>query len=91
MKCDKTTNTSLIITEMLKAYGDECIQQIHDLIEHVIHSGKIPTELEESIIAPLYESKGIARKFLKPQIARPGHEGSREDGRELPKTTSAHK
>ena len=31
-----------------------------------------------------------AMKLLRPQMARPGHKGSREDGWELPTTTNAH-
>ena len=43
----------------LKASGVEGAQQIRDLIENIIHSGKIPTEWEESIIVSLYKGKGV--------------------------------
>ena len=35
-------------------------QQIRDLIEGVIHFGKIPAEWEESIIVSLYKGKDFA-------------------------------
>ena len=44
MKCDKAVGTSLILAEMLKAYGVERAQHIRDLIENIILFGKIPTE-----------------------------------------------
>ena len=59
-KCDKDTGTSLIVAEMLKASGVERAQQIRDLIEVIIHFGKIPTEREESIIVSLYKGKDVA-------------------------------
>ena len=60
MKCGKVAGTSLIVAEMLKASGVEGAQQIRDLIEDIIHFGKIPTELEESIIISLYKDKDVA-------------------------------
>ena len=60
MKSGKAVGTSLIVAEMLKASGAEGAQQIRDLIEDIIHSGKIPTECEESIIISFYKGKGVA-------------------------------
>ncbi len=60
MKCGKAAGTSLIIAEMLKASGVEGAQLIRDLIEAIIHYGKIPTDWEESIIVSLYKGKGVA-------------------------------
>ena len=59
MKCGKAAGTSLIVAEMLKASGVEGAQQIRDLIEDVIHLGKISAEWEESSIISLYRGKGI--------------------------------
>ena len=44
---------------MLKASGVEGAQQIQDLMEDIIHFGKIPTEWGESIIVCLYKGKGV--------------------------------
>ena len=60
MKCGKAAGTSLIVAEMLKVSEVEGTQQIRDLIEDIIHFGKIPTEWEESIIVSLYKGKYIA-------------------------------
>ena len=85
-------NSKLLCWE-LKAFGVEGAQQIHDLMEDIIHFGKIPTEWEQSIIFSLYKGKGVALarwnywglKWLDQVI-----KGSREDGWELPTTTNAH-
>ena len=60
MKRGKAAGTSLIVDEMLKASGVEGTRQIRDLIEDIIHFGKIPTEWEESIIVSLYNGRGLA-------------------------------
>ena len=60
MKCGKAAGTSLIVAEMLKASGVKGAQLIRDLIEDIIHCGKIPTEWEESTIISLYKGKGVA-------------------------------
>ena len=86
MKCGKAAGTSLIIDGMLKASGAEGAWQVRDLVEDIIHLGKIPTEWEDSIIVSLYNDKWV-RKLSRPQIPRPGHGGSREGGWELPTTT----
>ena len=59
MKCGKTADTSLVVAEMLKASGVEGVWPIHDLIEDIIHFGKIPNEWEESIIIFPYNGKGV--------------------------------
>ena len=98
MKCGKAAGTSLIVAEMLKASGVVGAQQIRDLIEDIIHFGKIPTKCptkwEESIIIFLYKGKGVAlerEKLSRPQFARSDHEGSRQGCWELPMTRSAHR
>ena len=48
---------------MLKASRVEGAQQIHELIEDIIHLTKIPTEWEESIIVSLYKGKGFALEW----------------------------
>ena len=60
MSCGKAAGISLIVAEMLKASGVERAQQIRDLIQEIIHFGKIPTEWEESIIVSLYKGKSVA-------------------------------
>ena len=60
MKCGKTTGTSMIVAEMLKASGVEGAQQIRDLIKDIIHFRKIPIEWEESITVSFYNGKGVA-------------------------------
>ena len=50
----------LIIAESLKAFGDECTQQICSLIEDIIHFRKILIEWDVSIIISLYTGKGFA-------------------------------
>ena len=82
-----------IIAEMMKAPGDEGAQQIHDLIEYIIHCRKIPTGWEGSIIVSLYKDNGVSleqgnhRSLI---ILVQAMTISREDGRELPKETSVH-
>ena len=60
MKCSNSTGTTLRVAEMLKASAVERGQQIRDLIEHIIHFGKIPNEWEESIIVSPSKGKGVA-------------------------------
>ena len=92
MTCDKAAGTSLTVAEMLESLWCEGAQQIRDLIEDIVHFGKMLTEWEESIIVSLYKGcRPRLRKSLRPQMARPGHEDSREGGWELSKTTSAHR
>ena len=57
MKCCKAAGASMIVVEMLKASGVGGAQQIRDLIEDIIHFGKIPAEWEESIIVSLCKGK----------------------------------
>ena len=73
---------------MLKVSGVEGAQQICDIIEDIIHIGKIPTEWKKSSIVSTRAR--AARKSSRPQIARPDHKVSREGDGELPTTTSAH-
>ena len=56
---DKAVGTFVFIVKMLKAPGDERVQQIRGLIENIIHFGKIPTKLDQRIIASRLQGQGL--------------------------------
>ena len=58
MKCGKAADPSGIITEMLKAAGEEGVELVRKLAEAVFSSGIIPGDWEESFILNLYKDKG---------------------------------
>ena len=60
MKQGKTTSPSGVISEMLKAAGEEGLKKLRLLAELVFSSGEIPKDLEESLILNLYKGKGDA-------------------------------
>ena len=60
MKQGKTAGPSGVISEMLKAAGEEGLEKLRLLAELVFSSGEIPKDLEESLILNLYKGKGDA-------------------------------
>ena len=58
MKCGKAASPSGIITEMLKAAGEEVVELMRELAEVVFNSSLIPAEWEESIVLSLFKGKG---------------------------------
>ena len=60
MKCSRAAGSSGIITEMLKAAGEEGDELIRKLVEVVFSSGMIPVDCEENFILNLYKGKGDA-------------------------------
>ena len=60
MKGGKAAGPSGIISELLKAAGEEGIDLLRHLAETVFGSGQIPKDWEESIILNLYKGKGDA-------------------------------
>ena len=91
MKCCEVAGISLIVAEMVKASGVVGAQHIRDFERissrgyHQLQEG--PCRMGGEYRRLLLQGLCVA---LQPQIARPGHEGSREGGRELPMTTNAH-
>ena len=61
----KAAGTSIIVAEMMKAFGVEGAQQISDVIEDSIHFGKITAEFNDSIIIFLHKGKGVIVRQLK--------------------------
>ena len=60
MKQGKATGPSGVISEMLKAAGEEGLEKLRLLAELVFSSGEIPKDWEESFILNLYKRKGEA-------------------------------
>ena len=60
MKQSKATDPSGVISEMLKAAGEEGLEKLRLLALMVFSSGKIPKDWEESLILNLYKGKGEA-------------------------------
>ena len=60
MKQGKAAGPSGIISEMLKAAGEEVLEELRLLAEMVFSSGEIPNDWEESLILNLYKGKGEA-------------------------------
>ena len=60
MKQGKAADLSGVISEMLKAAGEEGLEKLRLLAEKVFSSGKIPKDWEESHILNLYKGKGEA-------------------------------
>ena len=60
MKQGKTAGPSGVISEMLKAAGEEGLEKSRLLAELVFSSGEIPKDWEESLILNLYKGKGDA-------------------------------
>ena len=60
MKCGKAAGPSGVVTEMLKATGDDGVELIRQLAEAVFSWGDIPQDWEESFILNLHKGKGDA-------------------------------
>ena len=60
MKCGKAAGPSGVVSEMLKAAGEEGIELLRQLAEVVFSNGVIPKDWEESYILNLYKGKGEA-------------------------------
>ena len=94
MKCGKAAGASLNLAEMLKASGVEGPHQICDLIcgYHPFWENPYWTGGEyHSLPLQGQRRRPWGGELSRPEIARPGHEGSREGGWELSTATSAHR
>ena len=60
MKQGKAACPSGVISEMLKAAGEEGLKKLRLLAEMIFSSGEIPKDWEESHILNLYKGKGEA-------------------------------
>ena len=60
MKCGKSAGPSGVITEMLKAAGDDGVELIRQLAEAVFSSCDIPEDWEKSFILNLHKGRGDA-------------------------------
>ena len=60
MKQGKATGPSGVISEMLKAAGEEGLEKLRLLAEMVFSSGEIPKDWKKSHILNLYKGKGEA-------------------------------
>ena len=58
MKQGKAADPSGVISEMLKAAGEEGLEKLRLLAEMVFSSGEIPKDWEENLILNLYKGKG---------------------------------
>ena len=81
-------------TEIVKASGVEGPQQIRDLLEDNLHFWEDPYWMGGEYHRLPLQGQGRrpwVRELSRPQIARPGHGGSRQGGWELSTTTSVHR
>jgi len=78
MKCCKAAGSSGIITEILKAAGEEGVELTRQLTQAVFSNGKIPLDWEESFILNLFKGDALERGNYLPQADSAGVVYSRD-------------
>ena len=62
MKNDNAPGPSSMVAEILKAGGDNCTDIVTDLVNAIIHLGKVPSDWQVSSIVNSFKGKGKATK-----------------------------
>ena len=60
MKTGKAAGQSGIVTEMIKAMGEDGVIWMTEICNRIVRKRRIPEDWQRSVLVPIYKGKGIA-------------------------------